>query len=98
VSDKNKYLADTNPKDATDRLVITGYITSPGGTSATLTWKSSPTRFYHLQQNSDLTTTLWSDSGLGLITPDGASTTRMLSDSNAPMRFYRVRAVKPLAP
>jgi hypothetical protein len=98
VSDKNEYFADTNPKDATDRLVITDYLTTPGGTLATLTWKSAPTRFYYLQKNFDLTTPLWLDSGLGLIAPDGASTTRAFGDTNAPMRYYRVRAVRPLAP
>jgi hypothetical protein len=40
----------------------------------------------------------WLDSGLGLIAPDGATTTRGVADTNAPMRFYRVRAVRPLAP
>jgi hypothetical protein len=33
-----------------------------------------------------------------LIAPDGDTTTRGVADTNAPMRFYRVRAVRPLAP
>ena len=98
ASDKNEYFADTDPKDAADRLVITDYLSTSGGTQATLTWKSKTTRFYYLQKNSDLNTSFWFDSGLGLVTPDGASTTRIVNDTNAPMRYYRVRAVKPLSP
>jgi len=98
VSDKNEYFADTNPTDSIDRLVITDYLTTPGGTLATLTWKSRPTRHYYLQKNHDVTTTSWLDSGLGLIVPDGVSTMRMFGDTNAPLRFYHVEAVKPLSP
>ena len=98
VSDKNEYFADTNPRDANDRLVITDYLITPSGTLATFTWKSRPTRAYYLQKNLDLATSLWFDSGLGLIAPDGSLTTRMFADTNTPMRFYRVRAVRPLAP
>ena len=69
-----------------------------GGTLATLTWKSTPTRCYFIQKNLDLTSSLWLDSGLGIIAPDGASTTRASADTYAPIRFYRVQVVKPLSP
>jgi len=98
ATDQNEYLADTNPTDAADRLVITYYLTTPDGTLATLTWKSRPTRYYYLQKNLDSATSLWFDSGLGLITPDGPFTLRTFGDTGAPMRYYRVRAVKPLTP
>jgi hypothetical protein len=98
VPNLQEYLAGTNPNDATDRLTITTYSTSPGGTLATVTWKSAPTRCYFVEQTLDLSSPSWFDSGLGVIAPDGASTTRSIGDTNAPMRFYRVRAVRPLAP
>lgn len=98
MSNLQEYLAGTNPNDANDKLVVTTYTTAPGGTLATLTWKSTPTRCYFLQKNLDLTTSLWLDSGLRIISPDSASTTRAFADTNAPMRFYRVQAVKPLSP
>jgi hypothetical protein len=98
ASNKQEYLADTNPTDANDNLAITACNTAPGGTLATVTWKSRPTRCYRLQKNLDLATSLWLDSGLGLVAPDGASTTRTFADINAPMRFYRVQALRPLAP
>jgi len=98
MSNQQEYLAGTNPTDANDKLAITAYTTTPGGTLATVTWKSTPTRCYYIQKNLDLTTSLWLDSGLGLVAPDGASTTRMFADTNAPVRFYRVQALRPLAP
>jgi len=98
MSNLQEYLAGTNPNDANDRLVVTTCTAAPGGTLATLTWKSTPTRCYYIQKSLDLATSLWLDSGLGIIAPDGASTTRSFVDTNAPMRFYRVQAVKPLAP
>ena len=97
-SDLQEYLADTNPNDSNDNLRITQQDFSPGGTTAMLTWRSTPTRCYFIQKTPDLTTTLWLDGGLGIISPDGASTSRAFADTNAPMRFYRVQAVKPLAP
>ncbi len=98
VSDRNEYLADTNPKDATDRLAITHYLTTPDGTLTELTWKSKLTRYYHVEKTSDLTSSFWLDSGLGLIAPDGSATTRMFGDTNSPQRFLRVRVVRPLSP
>ncbi len=97
-SDLQEYLADTNPNDATDNLRITAQSFSPGGTAAMLTWKSTPTRCYFIQRSLDLTSSPWLDSGLGIIAPDGALTTRAFGDTDAPMRFYRVQAVKPLSP
>jgi len=63
-----------------------------------MTWESVLTRNYYIQKRLDLITgPNWFDSGLGLIAPDGPSTTRIFADTNAPVRFYRVQAVRPLA-
>jgi hypothetical protein len=98
ASNKEEYLAGTNPTDANDHLGITEYDAAPGGTLATVTWKSTPTRCYYIQKKLDLPFSPWLDSGLGPVAPDGASTTRTFTDTNAPMRFYRIQAVRPLAP
>lgn len=98
ASNLQEYLAGTNPNDANNLLVITAYATAAEGRSASLTWQTAPTRNYFIDQNLDLDTPLWFDSGLGLIPPDGATTTRLVGDTSAPMRFLRVRAVKPLSP
>jgi hypothetical protein len=53
---------------------------------------------YHVQESLSLTAPNWYDSVLGLISPDGASTTRNVADTNAAVRFYRVQAVFPPGP
>lgn len=99
VSDKNEYLADSNPKDPSDYLVITSISAISGGTTNSLTWNSSSSRCYHVQMRPDLNiATPWVDSGLGLIEPDGTVTTRVIIDTNSPKRYYRVEVVKPLSP
>ena len=97
-SDRSEYLADTTPNDADSRLKITAFTTSSGGTSTTVTWDSALTRQYRIEKTPDLFPATWIDSNLGLIVPAGASTTRSFTDTNAPVRFYRVQAVKPLSP
>ena len=98
MSNLQEYLAGTNPNDPSSKLIITVYNTTPTGSSATFTWNSVLTRQYRIQGTLDLNTLLWFDSGLGLISPDGATTTRVITDTNAPIRFYRVKAIKPLSP
>ena len=98
MSNRQEYLAGTNPNNPLDYLKITAQSFGPGGATATLTWNSVLTRQYYIEKTLKLTPPTWSDSGLGLILPGGASTMGTFSDTNAPMRFYRVRAVRPLAP
>jgi len=100
VSNLQEYLAGTNPTNGTDYLHITAESFASGGTSATLTWSSVPTRFYYIQKTPALNPPpTWFGSGLSLISPSaGSTTTRSFADTNAPMRFYRVEAVKPLSP
>jgi hypothetical protein len=93
------YLAGTDPNNVNSLLRITAESFTGGGTGASLTWNSEPTRLYYIQKNPDLTTTTWTDSGLGLILPSGGvSTTSSFTDMNLPARFYRVQAVLPLSP
>ena len=90
------YVAGTNPNDHTDTLRILTQAFSPDGLHAALTWATVPPRAYYIEKATTLAPANWADSGLGLITPDGASTTRSLSDTGAFSRFYRVRAALPL--
>jgi len=93
------YLAGTDPNNVNSLLRITAESFSLGGTLANLTWDSVPTRFYYLQKTTNLTTQVWADSGLGLVSPSaGSTTTAGFTDINAPARFYRVQAVRPLTP
>ncbi len=93
------YLAGTDPNDPNSILRITAESFSSGGTSATLTWNSVPTRYYYILKTPSLSSPVWTDSGLGLVSPSGGSTTAAgFTDANAPMRFYRVQAIRPLTP
>jgi hypothetical protein len=93
------YLAGTNPNNVNSLLRITAESVATGGTSANLTWDSVPSRLYYLQKATNLTTQVWLDSGLGLVSPSaGATTTAGFTDASAPARFYRVQAVRPLTP
>ena len=99
MSNLQEYLAGTDPNNVNSRLRITAESFTTGGTNASLTWNSVPTRFYYLQKNLNLSTTNWTDSGLGLVSPSGGSTTTAgFTDTNAPARLYRVQAVRPLTP
>ena len=93
------YLAGTNPDDVNSILRITAASFSSGGTNALLTWNTVPTRYYSILKTPALSSANWTDSGLGLIAPSaGSSTTAVFTDTNWPMRFYRVEAVRPLLP
>jgi hypothetical protein len=99
MSNMQEYLAGTDPNNGLDYLHITAYGFGPGGTSVGLTWTSVLNRFYHISLTPSLSGGgIWSDSGLGLISPDVATTMRTFFEISAPTRFYRVRASRPLAP
>lgn len=96
---RQDYLAGTDPNNAVSILRITDGNVTPGGTSATLTWNSVVSRYYTIQKTTGLSSPVWTDSGLGLVAPSGDyTTTAGFSDTNAPARFYRVQAVRPLTP
>ena len=93
------YLAGTDPNNVNSILRITSGSFGSGGTTASLTWNSVTTRYYYLQKTPNLGGNLWTDSGLGLVSPfAGISTTAGFIDTNLPVRFYRVQAVRPLMP
>ena len=99
ISIGQDYLAGTDPNNKNSILRITAERISLGGTNANLTWNSEPTRYYYLQKALTLNSNVWTDSGLGLVAPSaGATTSDGFSDTNAPDRFYRVEAIRPLTP
>ena len=94
------YLAGTNPNNINSLVQITAGSFSSGGTSATITWDSVPTRYYYIQTTPSLSPpVVWTDSGLGLVSPSAESTTTAtFGGVNAPVRLYRVQPVRPLTP
>jgi len=98
MSNREEYLAGTNPTNSLSRLEIIASVFASGGTNGSLTWSSVPARSYFIEKALDLSSPVWTDSGLGEIFPTGSTTTRAFTDTNLPVRFYRVQAVRPLAP
>ncbi|MGI8965821.1 MAG: hypothetical protein ACR2H1_06995 [Limisphaerales bacterium] len=96
-SDVQEYLADTNPLNPNDNLRITFFSHSP--TLNTFTWTSVPSRNYKLQRRDDLNLGFpWLDITGTMVPDSGATTTRSVSDSPVPNRFFRVGALLPLSP
>src|SRR5208282_3300888 len=98
-SNLQEYLAGTDPNNGSDYLHITAETFGPEGTTATITWASVLTRCYYIKETTSLDpVAIWSDSGLGIIVPAGSSTVKSFVDlgGSAPIRFYRVEAVRPL--
>jgi hypothetical protein len=98
LNNLQEYLAGTDPNIASSNLRITAANLSPDGTNSAVTWNSVLTRFYYIQKTPRLSSAVWADSGLGLIAPAGSSTSGTFTDTNAPIRFYRIQAVRPLMP
>lgn len=95
ASNADEYLAGTNPNDGSDTLRITAAAFGADGTNCAFTWNSVANRYYYLQKEVTLSLS-WADSGLGLINSGGTSSSASFSDTNAPTRFFRVQAVRPL--
>lgn len=89
-----EYQDGTNPNNPNSALMITSF--SKGATQVSVTWTSVPPAAgytYTIETNPDLLpATPWSDSGLGLISPSGGTTTSRNVNYAALQYFYRVRA------
>ena len=92
------YVAGTDPNESSSVLRVTAENFAQGGTNASLTWDSEPTRLYYLMGNTNVASTNWQDSNLGLIAPSaGTTTTASFTNTQAPIGFFRVQAVLPLS-
>jgi len=99
MSNRQEYLAGTDPNDASSSLRITAITALSPGTTVNLTWTTVNNRCYYVQETLDLLAPqVWFDSGLGAVSPDGFTTTRLVGNGNAPIRFYRIQAFRPLGP
>lgn len=96
---KLDYLAGTDPNNSQSVLKITSKTFLSDGSSVSLKWNSVPTRFYFLEKATNIAKSYWVDSGLGMISPSaGSSTFGSFADSKSPVRYYRIKAVRPLMP
>lgn len=95
VSDRDEYLADTNPFSAAS---VPGVPEAENDTedSMILRWSASPRRSYQVEATADLSG--WDALG-GLQRPaTGTGAVRLILDPEAPRQFFRVQPVIPLAP
>lgn len=92
------YQDAVNPNTPNSGLRITGYVTTPGGTSSNVAFTSTAARLYSIEVNPDITLPLnWTDSGLGMFAPDaGTSTARNVAQASVTRRFFRVKTMRPL--
>ena len=96
MSNRQEYLAGTNPNDANDALRITTFQRGNFGQPAQidLTWTSKPTRFYAVQSDTTLGALPFADL---LDLPSAGANNAAFLDFNA-NSFYRIRAFRPLTP
>lgn len=100
ATDKEEYLAGTDPLDADSLFVITDKVLDPSMSEGHVTWNSVPTRLYRVELNPDPTNPYgWVDSGLANQAPDaGTQTTRTVPIGGSDLENYRVNAIRPLVP
>lgn len=97
ASDEGEYGADTHPFEP-ERLVIISLERQSG--SNVVSWACRPTRLYAVEATNALPglPAAWSDVGGGLLGPSASSPARAgIPEAGATSRFYRIRAVVPLA-
>ena len=102
VSDKDEYLADTDPNDPNSRLRIVDntvqFFPAEGYNSWEVSFTSSERRLYRVETSTDLGVTPWQDTSGLLQGSPGPLTTFNISVQPAPRNFLRVTTVKPLQP
>lgn len=103
-SDKDEYIALTNPLGAQSYLRVTKLEKAApyNGTATALTWTSSPARRYVIEGSNDLGQSQpWAVSNLdpqSFSADAGAGTTRTSNHAATGRRFFRVKPVVPLQP
>lgn len=96
ASNRQEYLAGTDPNDANDVLRITAITRgSPPSTYTTLSWPGKPTRFYAAQRRNTLDP---SDSWGPDFISGGPGAVWFGFNVTTNQQFFRIRAFRPLTP
>ena len=100
VSDRDEYLAGTDPLDAASFLHILSLALDSNTNSVFVTFLSTPIRHYRLEYTDDIETPdPWTNSTLGTFAPQTGSQTTASVTTPAPLlSIFRVRALRPLSP
>ncbi len=99
ASDKDEYIAGTDPENGADYLRIVSHSYNGAYTEATVVFTTDPTRLYRLEtsDNLGLSPDVWTNSAHGTFAPDtGTSTTRIISWPGTTKKFIRAVAARPL--
>jgi alpha-tubulin suppressor-like RCC1 family protein len=91
ISDRDEYLADTNPFSVNDRLKVTGFVYDATTGNIDLDWTGSTRRVFTVLCSPDLQT--WTPVGTPLT---GSSADLSLAHPGAQKLFFRVQAGLPL--
>ena len=95
VSDRDEYLADTNPMSDTDYPTVIDFQVM--GTTNQVTWPVKATRRYTLEHTVSLCScTRWMEDA-NFIPASGADWVEMIPDVTNATRFYRIKAAPPLS-
>ncbi|MGI8603576.1 MAG: hypothetical protein ACR2OZ_11345 [Verrucomicrobiales bacterium] len=86
ASNKDEFLAATNPRDSTSKLDVLGFELL-SNSSAQLRWRSVPGVAYDVETSSDLTPDSWTASGSSTAS-DWTSTLGL--SANEPRQFFRI--------
>ncbi|MBX7208799.1 MAG: hypothetical protein K1X78_10835 [Verrucomicrobiaceae bacterium] len=100
VSDKNEFIAFTDPFDAESKLRIVSLSENAALHRTTLEFTTSPVRMYRIETTTDLANWAAFSPALNYFAPvpNVASTTVVLDHGADARRFYRPVAVLPLSP
>ena len=95
MSNRQEYLAGTDPNNAADCLRITRYTRT--NTYNTLWWTAKPTRLYRVERRSAVGPgSSWEELTMGFENVPGWSNVGF--DNTGPRYFYGIRALRPLVP
>jgi hypothetical protein len=98
-TDREEYLADSDPDNDQDYLQITEIAGSSAGPTNALTWTSKATRQYRVLETTNLAVAYTTNTALGAVLPDaGATTSRSVTNAAASDRYFKVQSVRPLVP
>ena len=96
-SDAAEYAADTDPNNPADFLRVVSQNYNALRPEVTLQFSTTrPTRSYTIQTSTTLGTGDWALTGTSFLADSGTATTKLLTFSSGPRRFFRVVAQPPL--
>ena len=95
-TNRDDYIADTNPTNSQDQLEATAF--GGSGTNLSLTWASKKSRLYYIDMKTNLMVGAWQSNVLGPIVSATESNTVGVLSATGTQGFFRIRVGLPLSP